>query len=83
MRKPHCVLDVLTFNLKDENRLEARKRKVTRLANMLASGKATFCTIASVRVRINHSSNDLVWLVTLEGVSMHSIDQISKLSHRK
>jgi hypothetical protein len=83
MRKPKTFLQMFTFDIKTENRTSARKAKVTKLKNMLATGRPVFCTIAKIRVRVSHAYGDLVYLAASDGNVLYSIDKLTLFKHTR
>lgn len=83
MRKPANWHHAIMFDIKFENRMSARKAKVTKLKNMLATGKPVFCTIAKIRVRVSHAYGDLVYLAASDGNVMYSIDKLTLFKHTR
>jgi hypothetical protein len=84
MRKPANWHHAIMFDPKLENSISARKLKITRLKNMLATGKPVYCTLANMRLQISHAYGDLVYFITSDcKYPMYSIDKINKLSHFK
>jgi hypothetical protein len=83
MRKPKTFVQMFTFDIKFENKMSARKAKVTKLKNMLATGKPVFCTIAKIRVRVSHAYGDLVYLAASDGHVMYSIDKLTLFKHTR
>jgi hypothetical protein len=83
MRKPANWHHAIMFDIKSENRMSARKAKVTKLKNMLATGKPVFCTIAKIRVRVSHAYGDLVYLAASDGNVMYSIDKLTLFKHTR
>lgn len=83
MRKPKTIAQMFMFNIEFENKMSARKAKVTKLKNMLATGRPVFCTIAKIRVRISHAYGDLVYLAASDGNVLYSIDKLTLFKHTR
>jgi hypothetical protein len=79
VRKPANWHHALVFDLKLENLRSARKAKVTKLKNMLATRKPVYATYGGYRVKVTLAYGDLVYLETIKV----SIDKLSLFRHTR
>lgn len=85
MRKPKSFVQMFTFDIDKENKATAKKAKVTKLCNMLRTGKPVFCTVARIRVQVSYVLGvDRVVLATDDGYfPSYDINHLTLFRHTR